>query len=90
MAGAFSKKNIPVVLTIELLGGLVEELLCGGTHLPGLVEDVRFSLGADEFHQKDVVAVPLILLVVTKKITTLANCTVKCSSAGLGQQNNTI
>ena len=58
-----------MALTIEILGGLVEELLCGGTHLPGLVEDVWLSLGADVFHQKDVVAVPLILLLIKKKNT---------------------
>ena len=55
-----------MALTIEFLGGLIKELLCGRAHLSGLVEDVWLSLGPDVFHQTDVVTVPLLLLVWTK------------------------
>ena len=65
--GGIQKERKPAALTIETLGGLIEELLRGGTHLPGLVEDVWLSLSADVFHQKDVVAVPLILLILIKQ-----------------------
>lgn len=59
--------DLCMALTVEFLGGLVKELLCGGAHLSGLVEDVWLSLGADVLHQTDVMTVPLLLLVWTKK-----------------------